>query len=114
MLNYREEHCVEIFNLPKFSGIENKLNFFIKWSEQYLLIFANENQIVKNHSYAVVTSKLTNRAEFSTSEGVLKSLLYSKFYDNIDLDVLICNLQFLTEKPHENLSAYIDEIIAMK
>lgn len=107
--------------LPRFAGIENELHSFVRSAEQFLFMFANESQIVKDYCFAVVKSKLIDRAlaEVSTSDipnnwEILKRFLYTKFGDQINLDVLIHQLQFLAKKPNEDMLLFIDKIIALK
>lgn len=107
--------------LPRFSGKENELHSFLRSAEQFLFMFANEAQIIKDYCFAVVKSKLTDRAlaEVSTSDipnnwDVLKRFLNTKFGDQINLDVLIHQLQFLAKKPHEDMLNFIDKIISLK
>ncbi|KAL3286663.1 hypothetical protein HHI36_001162 [Cryptolaemus montrouzieri] len=107
--------------LPTCSVVENELHSFIKSAQQYLFMFTNENELVKNYCFVVVKSKLIDRAlaEVSTSDipdrwDSLKNLLNLKFGDQINLDVLIHQLQFLNEKTHEDLLNFIDKVISMK
>ncbi|XP_045464101.1 kinesin-related protein 10-like [Harmonia axyridis] len=105
--------------LPKFSGMENELHSFIKNVESYLSMFSNENELIKKYCLALVKSKLVGRAlaEVSTSDipdnwDHLKRFLNNKFGDQINLDVLIHQLQFLEKK--SDMISFIDEIISMK
>ncbi|XP_045473933.1 GATA zinc finger domain-containing protein 14-like [Harmonia axyridis] len=105
--------------LPKFSGMENEFHSFIKNVESYLSMFSNENELIKKYCLALVKSKLVSRAlaEVSTSDipdnwDHLKRFLNNKFGDQINLDVLIHQLQFLENK--SDMISFIDEIISMK
>ncbi|KAL3274931.1 hypothetical protein HHI36_019709 [Cryptolaemus montrouzieri] len=107
--------------LPEFSGVENELHSLIKSAEQYLFMFMNKNKLFKNYYFAVVKSKLIDRAlaEVSTSDipdrwETLKNFSNLKFGDQINLDVLIQQLQFLNKKPDEDLLNFIDKVISMK
>ncbi|KAL3273399.1 hypothetical protein HHI36_014845 [Cryptolaemus montrouzieri] len=109
--------------LPKFSGVENKLHSFIKSAEQYPLMFTNENKLAKNYCFAVVKSKLIDRAlaEDSTFDipdrwETLKNFLNLKFgVKNLDpLDKMNQKRSAKEDQALNNNPTYIKSLITRK